>query len=216
MGRHAGWLAAAGALAAKQSGDAPQLVYVPERPLDYDAVAEDVRRIVRDHGHVVLSLAEGARAADGKSITDSPLGQTDSFGHRRMAGAGDVLATILESVTGFRARCDRPGTLQRASSALASRTDAEEAHAVGRAAVDAALAGRSGGMITLVREGNDPYRCTTGYADIAEIANREKPLPPEYMNEAGNYPTEPFFEYARPLIGDPLPGYVRLSRRRVI
>ena len=95
MGRHAGWLAAAGALAAARAGDAPQLVYVPERPMDYGAVYEDVRRIVRDRGHVVISLAEGARAADGKYITDSPLGQTDAFGHRQMAGAGDVLASII-------------------------------------------------------------------------------------------------------------------------
>jgi ATP-dependent phosphofructokinase / diphosphate-dependent phosphofructokinase len=215
MGRHAGWLAAAGALAACDRGDAPQLVYVPERPIDFDAASEDVRRVVRDHGHVVISFAEGARASDGHYITDSPLGQNDSFGHRAMAGAGDVFASILEARTGIRARCDRPGTLQRSSMALASRTDVDEAYEVGVAAVEAAIAGRSGGMITLVRECNHPYRCTTGYADISEIANREKHLPLEFMNDVGNYPTDAMLEYARPLIGDPLPEYVRLSSRTV-
>ncbi len=215
MGRHAGWLAAAGALARRAEHDAPHLVYVPERPIDLDQLCEDVRQQVAERGHVVISLAEGARGPDGKYLTDSAPTQLDAFGHRQMAGAGDVLAALVEARTGIRARCDRPGTLQRASMALASRTDLEEAHEVGRAAVRAAMDGLSGYMVTLVRESSHPYVWSTGLARVEDIANREKKLPPEYVNAAGNYPTDAFLEYARPLIGDPLPEYVRLAKFRV-
>lgn len=215
MGRHAGWLAAAGALARREERDAPHLVYVPERPIDLDQLCEDVTRIVKSQGHAVISLAEGARAADGKYLTDSPSTQLDAFGHRQMAGAGDVLAELVQARTGIKARCDRPGTLQRASMALASRTDVAEARLVGEAAVRAALDGLSGYMVTLVRESGDPYVCGTGLARVETIANREKRLPDEYVNAAGNYPTAAFLEYALPLIGDPLPSYVRLAKIRV-
>jgi len=212
MGRHAGWLAAAGALARRAPGQAPHLVYVPERPLDLDRVFEDASRVVREHGHCVISLAEGARGPDGKYLTDSSASQLDAFGHQQMAGAGDVLAHVIEANTKIRARCDRPGTLQRASLALASRTDLAEAYEVGRAAVTASMEGKTGVMVTLVRLGDDPYACETGLAPVGRIANREKRLPAEYINEAGNYPTEAFTRYARPLIGDPLPDYVRLAK----
>ena len=212
MGRHAGWLAAAGSLARRGEREAPHLVYVPERPLDLDRVCDDITRLVREQGHVVISLAEGARASDGKYLTDSPTTQLDAFGHRQMAGAGDVLAALVEARTKIRARCDRPGTLQRASMALASRTDLEEAYQVGRAAVRAAMDGLSGYMVTLIRESDEPYVCTTGLARVEDIANRERHLPAEFMNEAGNYPTEAFLKYAQPLIGDPLPEYVRLAK----
>ena len=212
MGRHAGWLAAAGALARREERDAPHLVYVPERPIDLDRLCEDVTALVRRQGHVVISLAEGARGPDGKYLSDVSAAQLDAFGHRQMAGAGDVLAALIEARIGIRARCDRPGTLQRASMALASRTDLAEAYEVGRAAVHAATDGLSGYMVTLVRESNSPYVCTTGLARVEDIANREKHLPAEYVNEAGNYPTEAFLEYARPLIGDQLPEFVRLAK----
>lgn len=212
MGRHAGWLAAAGALARRAPGQAPHLVYVPERPLDLDQVFEDVSRAVKQHGQCVISLAEGARGPDGKYLTDSSASQLDAFGHRQMAGAGDVLAQVIEANTHIRARCDRPGTLQRASMALASRTDLAEAYEVGRAAVRASMEGRTGVMVTLVRRSDTPYVCETGLAPVEEIANREKKLPAEYMNEAGNYPTDAYMTYARPLIGDPLPDYVRLAK----
>ena len=211
MGRHAGWLAAAGALARRAPGQAPHLVYVPERQLDLGKVFEDVARVVREHGHCVISLAEGAKGSDGKFLTDSSDAQLDAFGHRQMAGAGDVLAQVIESNTKIRARCDRPGTLQRASMALASSTDLAEAYEVGRAAVAASMDGATGVMVTLVRLSDDPYACETGLAPVSQIANREKKLPADYVNEAGNYPTEAYLRYARPLIGDPLPGYVRLA-----
>lgn len=212
MGRHAGWLAAAGAIARQAPGQAPHLVYVPERPLDLDRVFEDATRIVKEHGHCVISLAEGARGPDGKYLTDSAAAQLDAFGHQQMAGAGDVLAQVIEANTKIRARCDRPGTLQRASMALASRTDLTEAYEVGRAAVNASMDGETGVMVTIVRLSDEPYAWETGLAPVSAIANREKKLPADYMNEAGNYPTEAFMRYARPLIGDPLPGYVRLAK----
>ena len=214
MGRHAGWLAASGALARREEIDAPHLVYVPERPIEYDRMCADVTDIVKGLGRCVIALAEGAKGPDGRFLTDAPEAQLDAFGHRQMAGAGDMLAALIQARTGIKARCDRPGTLQRASLALGSRTDLDEAYEVGRAAVRAALDGQTGQMVTLVRTSDDPYTCATGLAPVAEIANREKMLPVEYMNAVGNYPTEAFLRYARPLIGEPLPDYVRLAKVR--
>ena len=210
MGRHAGWLAAAAALARRDDRDAPHLVYVPEAPLVQEKVLADVSAVCSKVGHAVVALAEGVRWSDGQPLAASE-GAVDAFGHRQMGGAGDVFAELVISKLGIRARCDRPGTLQRASMALASRTDLAEAYAVGRAAVDAALGGLSGQMVTLVRKSDEPYACDTGLAPLEEIANRERTLPAEYLNAAGNYPTAAFLRYARPLIGDPLPEYVRLA-----
>lgn len=216
MGRHAGWLAAAGALAREDEGEAPHLVYVPERPIEFSRLVSDVRSIVKANGFCVISLAEGAKGPDGQFLTDSAASQIDAFGHRQMAGTGDILASLIERETGIRARCDRPGTLQRSGSSLASSTDRQEAFEVGATAVRAALNGETGQMVTIVRQSSRPYICTTGLSPVEKIANREKKLPSEYMNAEGNYPTEAFFEYARPLIGEALPSYVRLNKSQLI
>ena len=139
----------------------------------------------------------------------------DAFGHRYKGGAVEFLSTALRDPVGMKIRWDKPQYLQRSFVASASETDRREAYLVGQQAVRQAVAGHSGSMITLVREPGPAYEVTTGMAPLNQVANAEKGLPAEYINEAGNFVTDAFLEYARPLMGDPLPPYARLDYVRV-
>ena len=216
MGRNAGWLTAATALAREGPGDPPHLVYVPERPVSIDQLLQDVKRRHDEHGYVVIAISEGAQEAPGKGWGEeyAPK-EVDAFGHRRKGGVSEFLAALIDGRLGLKARLDRPYYLQRSTMTAASAVDLDEAYRVGRQAVKEAVGGRVQGMITLIRDQGPEYHCSLGIADLEEIANREKMLPPEFMNEAGNFPTEAFFAYARPLIGGPLPRYVRLVKNFV-
>lgn len=205
MGRNAGWLTAASALGRDEPGDAPHLIYMPERPVVEDEVIAAVDRIVRERDHCVIALSEGA-------VPDTGLDEVDAFGHKMKGGAADYLAALIGHRLGLKVRLDKPNYLQRSFSATISTVDADEAYRAGRAAVRAAVAGQSDVMITLVRRPGPIYVCETGTAPLAEVANAEKLLPAEYIAPSGDDVTPAFLDYARPLIGEPLPPLGRLAK----
>lgn len=216
MGRNTGWITASTALARQGPDDAPDLVYLPERPFDVGKFLEDVKATFDRLGHCLVAVCEGLRDEKGEELVASKRAvDTDSFGHKQLGGVADFLCDAIATNLGIKARFDKPGTIQRMSILAASPVDQEEAYLVGQEAVAAAVDGVSGQMITLVRESNSPYRVTTGLAPLEQVANAEKCVPPEFINERGNHVTETFLEYARPLIGGDLPPYVRLAGKRV-
>jgi 6-phosphofructokinase len=215
MGRNAGWLTAAAALARIDEDDPPHLVYVPERPVSVKQLVADVERCVQERGYAVIAMSEGAQESPGKTLGEeyAPK-EVDAFGHRMKGGVSDFVATLLSGRLGLKVRLDKPNYLQRSLMVLASSVDLNEAYRVGREAVREAVAGQTEGMVTLFRDPGPKYHCTVGVASLAQIANQERKLPPEFMNEAGNFPTEAFVAYARPLLGEPWPPipYVRLAK----
>ncbi|HHX63361.1 MAG TPA: 6-phosphofructokinase [Chloroflexi bacterium] len=217
MGRNAGWLAAATALAREREGDPPHLIYVPERGVTLEQIVADVQNCYEKYGFCVAAVSEGLTGPDGEELARSngkPV-EVDAFGHARKSGVVDVIADAIKEHLGFTARFDKPGYMQRSFAELMSPVDREEAYEVGRAAVRAALAGVSNKMVTLVREPGDEYRCTTGLAPLEKVANREHMLPSDMIAPSGNDVTEEFIKYARPLIGGPLVSYGRLERHLV-
>jgi len=216
MGRNTGWITASTALAKEGPDDAPHLVYLPERPFDMQKFLEDVKATFDRLGYCLVAVCEGLRDDKGGELVASKRKvDTDAFGHKQLGGVADFLCGAIAENLGIKARFDKPGTIQRMSILAASPVDQAEAYLVGKQAVALAADGVSGQMITLVRESNSPYRVTTGLAPLEEVANAERPVPPEFINERGNFVTERFIEYARPLIGGPLPPYVRLGAKRI-
>lgn len=213
MGRNTGWLTAATALA----GDyAPDLIYVPERSFSRDRFLADVEAVYRERGCVVIAACEGLRDDHGNLVAARQDGlNLDAFGHPELGGLGQYLVDLSMNELHLKARLDKPGTMQRSSGLCISEVDAEEAFAAGAAAVRLAVAGTSGQMVTLVRESDQPYRCSTGLVPLEMVANQEKYLPDSFINEAGNHVTQAYKDYARPLIGGPLPPYVTLASHRV-
>ena len=223
MGRNAGWIAAAAGLARRSAEDAPHLIYLPEVPFVVDKFVADVEDCLKRHNRCFIVTGEGVKTPDGKYLGEAggEFGK-DSFGHTQLGGAGQAMRAIIEDKVGVKARYNSAGTSQRNARHFASATDVAEAYMVGAAAVEAAMDGVSGKMVSLVREGdNGQYRCTTGLVDLADVANGEKPLPAEFINEAGNGVTEAFCDYLRPLVSgvadlemgdDGLPVYARLAK----
>jgi 6-phosphofructokinase len=227
MGRNAGWLPAASALARATGWETPHLIYVPEVRKEIDEILGDVRRVYQDFGHVIIVMSENLRSGEGRPFSvvglealESPQVGTaakpdfiDSFGHNYYRGVSTawVLSQLIIQKLDLRARVDQPGTLQRMSQAHQSEVDLIEAEECGRAAVRGALAGSTDHMVILERVEGPTYRCTIGLAPLESIANVEKHLPVEFMNPAGNFVTQAFIDYALPLIGGPLPQYVELQ-----
>jgi 6-phosphofructokinase 1 len=216
MGRNAGWITAATALAREEPGDPPHLIYLPERPFDPERFFADIKRQVEKGRGCVVAVCEGLRDAQGNILVAfrHAVG-TDSFGHKQLGGVGDYLVNLIAEKLGIKARFDKAGTIQRVFGAAQSETDVAEAQMVGAAAVRCACEGVSDQMVTLERVSNNPYRCETGLAPLEAVANAERPVPDEFINEEGNDVTPAFIEYARPLIGGPLPPYARLRLCRV-
>ena len=213
MGRNAGWLTAAAALAKAAPDDPPQLLYVPECGVSLEQVVADVRYWYEKIGYCVVAVSEGMRNEQGEEIgTGFGKVELDAFGHARKGGVVETLEEVVKAELGVRVRHDKPGYLQRSCASLASSVDRAEAYLVGQTAVRGALAGVSDRMVTLERQPGPEYAVTTGLAPLAEVANAEHTLPREYINEAGNGVTDGFLDYARPLIGGPLPPYARLAR----
>ena len=216
MGRNAGWITAGAALAKEEPDDAPHLVYVPERTLDLDQFLSDVQRVNDRLGYAVVAVCEGLKNKKGESIVASGSAiDTDSFGHKQHGGVGDFLCDVIKNKIQLKARCDKPATIQRVSMISASSVDLAEAYQVGVVAVREAVAGKTDFMVTLVRQPGKTYSCTTGLATLVDAANKEKKLPDHFINPEGNGLTEAFLDYARPLIGGPLPRYARLKKRLV-
>jgi 6-phosphofructokinase len=181
-----------------------------------EQLIEDVKRCYEEREHVVIALSEGAHEAPGKSLGEeyAPK-EVDAFGHRMKGGVSDYVAALLRGRLGFKVRLDKPNYLQRSMMTCASPVDLDEAYRIGRRAVREAVEGRAEGMVTLIRDAGPEYHCSVGVASLKDIANKEKRLPPEFMNAVGNSPTRAFLSYARPLIGGPLPPYVRLTKHFV-
>jgi 6-phosphofructokinase 1 len=216
MGRNSGWITAATALAREQPGDPPHLIYLPERPFDADRFLADVKAQVDKGRGCVVAVCEGLRDAEGNVLVSfkHAVG-TDSFGHKQLGGVGDHLVNLIAEGLGIKARFDKAGTIQRVSGLAQSEVDVAEAKMAGAAAVQRACEGVSDKMVTLERVSRDPYRCETGLAPLAEVANAERPVPDEFIGESGNDVTPAFIDYALPLIGGPLPSYARLKMNRV-
>jgi 6-phosphofructokinase 1 len=205
MGRYAGWLPGAAWLARAEPDDAPHLVYVPERPVSIEQVIHDVERVYRRLGWCMVVLCE-----------NQPIGEqgeprwVDAFGHAYYDSPTQILTQRIQQALGVRARFDKPGTIQRMATAYASSTDRAEAELVGQAAVRELLDGASGVMITLERGPGTAYSVTTGTVDLQIVANQQKRLPDAFINREANGLTDEFAAYATPLLGEPLPSFVRL------
>jgi 6-phosphofructokinase 1 len=210
MGRDAGWLAASSALGRQRDQDAPHLVLLPEAPLAVDDILRRVKSIHQALGHAVVILCENQPAPDG-AVLGSEAGPEfiDSFGHVYNASPAMYLARRVQGDLGLRARVDPLSRLQRSSIALRSRVDAEEAEALGRAAVPLALAGETDQMLTLQRVSDAPYRSEIGRAPIERIANRQRLLPSEFIAADRSGPSAAYLEWLRPLIGAPMPRHRR-------
>ena len=221
MGRHAGWIAAAGGLAAEFEGDAPHLIVFPEVPFEEERFLARVRECVDAHGYCVVVVSEGARYPDGRFLAEA--GARDAFGHAQLGGAAPVVAEMIRNRHGYKFHWAVADYLQRAARHIASGTDVEQAYAMGRAAVELALAGKNAVMPVIVRVSDEPYVWEVGEAPLAEVANVEKMVPREFITEDGFGITEACRRYLRPLIAGEdfppftggLPAYVRLRNAPV-
>ncbi|WP_258360567.1 6-phosphofructokinase [Moorella sulfitireducens (nom. illeg.)] len=199
MGRNTGWLAAAASLARRRPGDAPHLIYLPEAAFNLEAFLADVEKAYRQYGTVVVVVSEGLVDKNGNYIFNDAA-TVDVFGHQRLGGVGQFLLNKIETELKIKGRIFLPAASQRSAMHLASRTDAEEAYNVGKVAVEEALKGTSGRMVAIKRLDGEEYRCTYEMVKLEEVANREKKVPRNWINEAGNDVTLDFIKYARPLI----------------
>ena len=204
MGRNAGWIAAASALARKNPGDAPHLIYLPERPFDEEAFLRDVKALHERQGGVVVVVSEGLKNRDGQPIVP-PLFQTG-----RAVYYGDVSAYLAELVIrrlGVKARSEKPGLLGRAQTEMQSSVDRNEAVEAGAEAVRALLDGQSGFMTGFKRVSTEPYRVRLIRIPLEDVTLAERTLPPEYIAPSGHDVTNAFLSWARPLLGDDFPEY---------
>lgn len=219
MGRHAGWLTAAAALSRGDDCSGPDAIYLPEVTFDMDKFMEKVKYLAATKSSVVIAVSEGVALADGRFVCE--LGNAsdfvDAFGHKQLSGCAATLANKVAAETGLKTRAVEFSTLQRAATHLASLTDINEAFQVGYDAVKAAEEGKTGMMITLNRNGDDPYQCGTSAYDIHAIANVERPVPAEWITEDGCDVNEGYINYARPLImGELQPLFVNGVPRHLV
>lgn len=207
MGRNAGWITAASALARKKPGDAPHLIYLPERPFCEEEFLEDVKRLYEEKGGVVVVVSEGLKGPDGQPVVP-PIFKTD-----RAVYYGDVsayLANLVIQKLGIKARSEKPGICGRASIAWQSPVDREEAVLVGREALRAAMKGESGRMVGLIREdtGDGAYHMTVRMIPISEVMMKERIIPEHYISKRGNDVTAEFVAWCKPLIGPKLRDFI--------
>jgi len=225
MGRNAGWIAAATGLAATCPEDAPHLIYMPEAPFSFDKFVSDVKEVLKQLGRVFIVAGEGLKDEKGRYVTaDTGAFAKDSFGHVQLGGVADMLKAVIEKEVGIKARFNKLGTNQRSAMHFASLTDVNEAYMCGQMAVRYAMEGENGKMVTLVREKGPEYKCTTGLAELSDVANGEKKVPKEFINDKGNHITDACRDYVRPLVQgeapitigkNGLPVFMRFERKPV-
>ena len=213
IGRDAGWLSAAAALAKRTADDPPHLIYMPERTFDPEQFLADVQAAHRQFGFVSIVCGEGIKYADGTPVSASRT--TDKFANVEYGAMGGSsvafqLHRMAAEAFGWRGEFQITESLPMCAIDRAVPLDLDEAFQCGLTGARLAAEGVSGKMVTLVREADNPYRVTTGTADLAEVAVHAKPLPDEFITAAGNFPSQAFLDYARPLVG-PLPEYARLK-----
>jgi ATP-dependent phosphofructokinase / diphosphate-dependent phosphofructokinase len=206
MGRHAGWIAAAGGLAVLKPNEPPHIILFPEIPFEQERFLAKVKQCVTDYGYCVVVASEGAATADGKFLADA--GTKDAFGHTQLGGVAPVIANMVREAHGYKYHWAVADYLQRSARHIASRVDVEQAYAVGKAAVELAIKGVNAVMPTIVRKSSKPYRWTIGQVPLSEVANQEKKVPRDYITADGFSITAPCRAYLSPLIsGEPWPPY---------
>ena len=201
MGRDTGWLTAASALGRLSGGEAPDYVYLPEYPFCADRFFEDTATALQKHPNVVIAVSEGLRFADGRYVGEGTQnGVTDIFGHRYLAGTGKALEHMVKEKFGCKVRSVELNILQRCAGHLLSLTDIRESVEIGKAAVEAALAGVSGETMVYERFSTAPYSCRISHRNVSEIANRTRYVPDEFINNLRNNVTDECYKYLLPLI----------------
>lgn len=221
MGRHAGWIAAAGGLAANNASQAPHIILFPEIAFDQNKFCAKVKQSVETYGYCAIVASEGVRTADGQFLAAS--NGKDMFGHTQLGGVAPKLASIVQQHLGYKHHWAVSDYLQRAARHIASQTDVEQAYATGKAAVEFAIAGKNAVMPIIVRDSNVPYKWHIDQVDLAAVANKEKKMPAEYITVDGFGITAACREYLLPLIAgeayppyaDGLPVYVRTENSLV-
>jgi 6-phosphofructokinase len=217
MGRHAGWMTAACALAAEREGDAPHVLLLPELPFHEERFLNKVQQAVDSYGYCVVAVSEGIKRPDGEFLSAS--GVKDAFGHTQLGGAAPVISNLIAAKLGHKCHWAVADYLQRSARHIASATDVEQAYAVGRAAVEFAIAGRNAVMPAIRRISDSPYRWDITEAPLSAVANQEKLLPPEFISADGFAITDAARRYLTPLIigeafppfKNGLPDYIRLQ-----
>ena len=217
MGRHAGWIAAAGGLAGKGADAPPHIILFPEIPFEREAFLARVKKTVERVGYCVIVVSEGTAYADGRFLADA--GTKDAFGHTQLGGVGPVVANMVREAHGYKYHWAVADYLQRAARHIASKVDVDQAYAMGKAAVELAVKGHNAVMPIVVRKSSKPYRWTVGHVELAKVANVEKKVPRDFITADGFGITEKCRKYLLPLIGggdpppykDGLPAYVRIK-----
>ena len=222
MGRHAGWITAACGLASEAVGEAPHILLFPEVRFDEAAFLARVDACVKEHGYCVIGVSEGIRNADGSFVAETGL--KDAFGHAQLGGVAPVLAQLIKSRLGYKYHWAGADYLQRAARHIASQVDVDQAYALGKAAVEMALAGQNSVMPTIDRIADAPYQWRIGMAELKDVANVEKFMPADFITADGFHITEACRRYLSPLIQgeafppfkNGLPDYVRLQNQAIV
>lgn len=209
MGRNAGWLTAASVLGKQSWEQGPHLVYLPEIIFNEEKFLEDVKKLHKEVKGVIVAVSEGIKDESGKPVLEG--GIADDFGHKMLGGVSQYLSNLVVKKLGISSRYEVPGLLGRASIPLQSTIDREEAKGAGAYAVQTAIQGKSGYMVSLVRVSNRPYRYDYGLVPLEQVANLERKFPLEWINKEGNGIEKTFVDYCMPLIGELLPEYVSLD-----
>lgn len=221
MGRHAGWIAAAGALAADENHDIPLVILFPEIEFNEAKFLAAVDAKVKQYGYCSVVVSEGVKNSDGQFLAEA--GGKDAFGHAQLGGAAPVIANLVKQNLGYKYHWAVADYLQRAARHIASKNDVEQAYAVGKAAVEFALVGKNAVMPTIVRTADEPYQWEIGSVDLKDVANVEKMMPPEFISADGFGITAACRAYLQPLIAgedyppykNGLPDYVVLKKQLV-
>lgn len=224
MGRNAGWIAAGSALAKRDEWDAPHIILLPEVPFDQEKFKERLRYFLAKIGYAVVVVSEGTKRADGTYISEQQGDfARDAFGHTQLGGAANFIKEVVEREVKVKARFAIPSTIQRNAIHFASQTDSREAYLVGQRAVQYAVGGVSGKMVSINRLSDSPYLVDTGLVDLSLVANGEKYFPLKWVTKDGFFVTDDFIRYARPLIqgevkppiADGIPAFVRMKKHFV-
>lgn len=222
MGRHAGWIAAAGGLAGTNGNEPPHIILFPEIAFDREKFLAKVDDSVKEHGYCVIVASEGTQYEDGRFVADA--GAKDAFGHTQLGGVAPTLANMVKQTLGYKYHWAVADYLQRSARHIASATDVDQAYAMGKAAVEFAINGKNAVMPIIVRESNQPYKWVVGEAPLSQVANQEKKMPIHFITDEGFGITKDCREYLAPLIrgedyppysDSGLPKYVTLSKNIV-
>lgn len=225
MGRNAGWITASAALAKTTEDDAPHFIYLPEIPFSFEGFDRDVRLALDKYNYAVIAVSEGIKDKDGNYISDiiSETQQKDAFGHVQLGGVSSILEAYVSQNICKKVRSVNYSTIQRSAAHCASLTDNEEAYLCGQMAVRYAIEGHTGKMVGLFRENTAEYSCETQLIDLDDVANKERIIPREWVNEEGNFIKEQVTDYIRPLIlgevkirmENGVPRYCRLNKKLI-